>query len=155
MTITFTTTILKDSEVNATGLLVPPEAVEALGKGKKPPVKVTINGYTYRSTVAVMGGVFLLPLSAEHRKAAAVQAGDQVQVTLELDSEPRTVTIPDDLAAALAHQPGAREAFDSLAYSQRKEHVRQVETAKAQETRDRRIAGIVAKMGRAQGKQTS
>ena len=146
MSATFTTTVLKDEGSNATGLRVPAEAVAALGKQKRPPVKVTIAGYTYRTTVAVMDGKFMVGLSAEHREASGVKAGDQVKVTLELDTEPRTVTVPDDLAAALAEQPGAAAAFDALAYSIRKEYVRQVESAKAQETRDRRIAGIVAKL---------
>ncbi len=146
MSITFTTTVLKDQEKSATGLQVPAEVIAELGKGKKPAVKVGMNGYTYRSTVAVMGGVFMLPLSAENREAAGVKAGDQVEVTLELDTEPRTVAIPDDLAAALAQKPGASAAFDTLPYSARKEFVRQVESAKAQETRERRIVGIVAKL---------
>ena len=148
MKTTFTTTILKDSEVNATGLPVPEEAVAAMGKGKKPPVKVTINGHTYRSTVAVLGGVFMLPLSKENRAAAGVNAGDTIEVTLELDSEPRTVEIPQDLAEALSKEEGAAAAFDALAFSMRKEYVRQVVTAVAQETRERRIAGIVAKLRR-------
>jgi hypothetical protein len=143
---TFMTTVLKDENVNATGLPVPAEAVAALGAKKKPPVKVTLSGYTYRSTVAAYGDVFMLPLSAEHRKAAGVNAGDQVEVTIELDLEPRTVDVPTDLAVALSQAPGASAAFDALAYSIRKEYVRQVETAKAQETRERRIAGIVAKL---------
>jgi len=142
---TYTTTVLKDSEKNATGLQVPAEALAALGQGKKPKVKVSLNGYTYRTTVAVMGNVFMIPLSAENREAAAVQAGEMVDVTLELDTEPRTVDIPDDLAAALKER-GAAAAFDVLSYSVRKEYVRQVESAKTQETRDRRIAGIVAKL---------
>jgi hypothetical protein len=142
----FTTTVLKDQEKNATGLPVPAEAVAALGSGKKPRVKVTLNGYTYRTTVAVLGGVFMLSLSAENREAAGVKPGEVVEVTLELDTEPLTVTVPDDLAAALANVPGARAAFEALAYSARKEYVRQVESAKAQETRERRIAGIVAKL---------
>jgi hypothetical protein len=144
---TFTTTILKDDKVNATGLPVPAEAVAAMGKGKKPPVVVTLAGHTYRSTVAAYGEVFMLPLGAEHREAAGVNAGDQVEVTIELDEAPRTVAIPDDLAAALAGKPGAAAAFDKLAPSMRKEYVRQVETAKAAETRQRRIAAIVAKLG--------
>lgn len=143
---TFTTTVWKDANMNATGLPVPAEAVAALGKGKRPPVKVTIGGYTYRSTVAVMDGNFMLPLSAEHRDAAGIKAGDELEIILELDTEPRTVDVPDDLAAALAEKPGARAAFDVLSYSVRKEYVRQVESAKAQETRDRRIIGIVAKL---------
>ena len=143
---TFSTTILKAEGLNATGIQVPPEIVAALGQGKKPKVKVTVNGYTYRSTVAAYGDVFMLPLSQEHRKAAGVEAGDQVEVTLELDLEPRTVEVPPDLAAALAEVPGARAAFDALSFTMRKEYVRQVETAKAQETRQRWIAGIVAKL---------
>lgn len=143
---TFTTTVLKDKEKNATGLPVPAEAVAALGAGKKPRVKVTLNGYTYRTSVAVVGGFFMLSLSAENREAAGVKPGEAVEVTLELDSEPLIVTVPDDLAAALANAPGARAAFEALAYSRRKEYVRQVESAKAQETRERRIAGIVAKL---------
>ena len=146
MQTTFTTKILKDTEVNATGIVVPPEAIAALDSGKKPKVKVSLKGYTYRTTVAVMGGIFMLPLAAEHRNAAGVQAGEKVEVTLELDTEPRIVVVPDDLAAALAKKKGATAAFDALSYSARKEFVRQVETAKAAETRSRRIAGIVAKM---------
>lgn len=146
MKTTFTTTVLKDKEKSATGLPVPADAVAALGAGKKPRVKVSLNGYTYRTTLATMGGVFMLSLSAENREAAGVQAGQTVEVTLELDTEPRSVEVPDDLAAALAMAPGAREAFDALSFSARKEFVRQVETAKAPETRERRIAGIVAKL---------
>ena len=148
MIATFITTVTKDDQVNATGLPVPPEAVTAMGSGKKPKVKVTLNGYTYRSTVAAYGDVFMLPLSAEHRNAAGVNAGDQVEVSIELDLEPRIVEVPGDLSAALASQPGAQAAFDRLSYSLRKEAVRQVESAKAQETRERRIAAIVAKLSK-------
>ena len=145
---TFTTTIQKAEGLDATGIRVPPEVITALGSGKKPKVKITLNGYTYRSTVAAyQGDVYMLPLNKEHRAAAGVEAGDEVDVTLELDTEPRTVEVPDDLAAALADKPGAKSAFDALSYSIRKEHVRQVNEAKAQETRERRITGIVAKLG--------
>ena len=147
MKTTFTTTVLKAEDMNATGLPVPAEAVAALGKQKKPKVTVSLNGYTYRSTVAAYGNVFMLPLSAENRQAAGVQAGDQVEVTLELDLAPRTVDVPGDLAAALSKKPGAMAAFNALSYTLRKEHVRQVESAKAQATRQRRIAGIAAKLG--------
>ncbi|MEZ4771001.1 MAG: YdeI/OmpD-associated family protein [Caldilineales bacterium] len=140
---TFTTTVTQAEGVNATGLPVPAEAVAALGTKKRPPVKVTLNNYTYRTTVAAYGDVFMVPLSAEHRAAAGVQAGDVVEVALELDTEPRTVEVPDDLAAALT-EAGATEAFDRLSYTNRKEAVRQVETAKAPETRQRRIDKIVA-----------
>ncbi len=146
MKTTFTTTVLKDKEKSATGLQVPPDTIAALGSGKKPKVKVSLNGYTYRTTVAVMGDVFMLSLSAENREAAGVKAGDTVDVTLELDTEPRTVDVPDDLAAAL-NDRGVMVEFEGLSYSARKEYVRQVESAKAQETRNRRIAGIVEKFG--------
>ena len=139
----FVTAVQQAEGMNATGVQVPPEVVAALGSGKRPKVKVSLNGYTYRSTVAAYGDVFMLPLSQEHRAAAGVRAGDVVEVTLELDTEPRTVDVPDVLAAALAEN-GIREAFDGLSYTTRKEHVRQVESARAEETRQRRIAKIVA-----------
>ena len=131
---------------NNTGLVVPAEVIAALGSSKRPPVIVSLAGYSYRSTVAVMGGVFMIPLSKANREAAGVQGGDQVEVTLELDLTPRTVELPDDLAAALEAKPGARAAFDAAAPSMRKEYVRQVESAKAAETRARRIAAIVEKL---------
>lgn len=144
MQTTFTTTITLDDQVNATGIPVPAAAIAALGGRKRPPVIVTMNGFTYRSTVAAYGDVYMLPLSQERRAAAGVAPGDVVEVTLELDTALRTVELPDDLAAALAAQPGARAAFDALSYTARKEHVRQVTEAKAQETRERRITKIVA-----------
>jgi hypothetical protein len=142
---TFTTTLLQDG--NNVGIEVPPEVIEKFGKSKKPPVIVTLAGYSYPNTVAVMGGKFMISLSKANREAAGVKGGDQVEVTLELDEQPRTVAVPDDLAAALSAKSGAKAAFDALAFSKRKEFVRQVEDAKTQETRDRRIAGIVDKMG--------
>jgi hypothetical protein len=146
MGIPFTTTVVQAEGKNATGLRVPADVITALGPQKRPKVTVSVNGYTYRSTVAAYGEVFMLPLSAEHRQAAGVMAGDEVEVTITLDTEPRTVDLPPDFAAALAVQPGARAAFDALGYSVRKEYVRQIESAKAQETRSRRIASIVAKL---------
>ena len=143
---TFTTTLQKAEGLNATGIRVPAEVIAALGTQKRPKVKVTINGYTYRNTVAVFGDVFMIGVSQEHRAAAGLEAGDQVEVALELDTEPRTVDVPDDLKAALSEKAGATEAFDALSYTMRKEYVRQVEEAKAQATRERRIAGIVAKL---------
>ena len=144
---TFTTTVKQDPGGNATGLVAPPEAVAALGMGKVPPVKVTLNGYTYQTTLAVRGGVTMLSLSKANREAAGVQAGQEVEVTMELDEAPRVAAVPDDLAAALAAVPGATEAFDRQSPSARKEFVRQVESAKAPETRQRRIVKIVEKMG--------
>jgi hypothetical protein len=123
----------------ATGLEVPAEVVDALGAGKKPPVVVRIGGHTYRSTVAVMGGRYLLPLSAENRTAAGVAAGDEVDVRVELDTAPREVAVPEDLAAALQGDAAAREAFDRLSYSHRRRHVMAIEDAKTPETRQRRV----------------
>jgi antitoxin component of MazEF toxin-antitoxin module len=139
----FTTTIELHGKT-ATGMEVPAEVVEALGSGKKPAVSVTVGGYSYRSSIASMGGRYLIPLSAERRAAAGVSAGDQVEVEVELDTAPREVDVPDDLAAALDAQPGLRERFDALAFSHRKEHVRAVESAKAEATRTRRVAAVVA-----------
>lgn len=147
MGIIFQATVEQAEGKNATGIRVPPDVIEALGSGKRPKVTVQIGGYQYRSTVAASGEAFMLPLAAEHREAAGVRAGDAIEVTLALDVAPRTVDLPEDLSAALAAQPGAMAAFEGLPFSARKEHVRQVETAKAQETRERRIAAIVAKLG--------
>jgi hypothetical protein len=143
---TFHTTIL-GSGGNTAGIKIPPEVVESLGSGKKPAVKVTINGKSYRSTVAVMGGDYLVGVSAENRAIVGVKAGDEVDVTLDLDTEPRVYELPEDLAAALATKPGATEAFHASAPSKRKEFVRQVTDAKTQETRERRIAKIVEQLG--------
>ena len=149
MSLSFITDIMKDSEKNATGLEVPEGIIAALDAGKKPKVKVTIKDYTYRSTVAVMGGAFMIPLSLEHRNAAGVLPGESVTITLELDIEPRTVEVPADLEDALANRAGAAPAFDALSYSVRKEMVRQVESAKAAETRLRRITAVLDKLGKA------
>src|SRR4051812_28509573 len=103
----------------ATGIPVPDDVVTALGAGRRPAVRVTVGGHTYRSTVAARGGRFLVPLSAENREGAGVAAGDEVEVDLELDTEPREVAVPPDLADALDAEPAARSAFDRLAYSHR------------------------------------
>lgn len=127
----------------ATGIPVPADVVEALGRGKRPPVVVTIGGHAYRSTVAAFGDVFMLPLAAEHRSAAGVAAGETVDVDVELDTAPRTVDVPDDLAVALAGATGARAAFDASSYSERRRIVLGVEGAKKPETRARRIERAV------------
>ena len=128
----------------ATGFEVPPDVVARLGSGKRPPVRVTIGPHTYRSTVAVMGGMFLIPLNAENRAAAGVAAGDKVDITLELDTEPRMVTVPADLAAAM--DPDCRRAFDALSYSRQRLIVESVEGAKTPATRERRIGNAVAEL---------
>ena len=127
----------------ATGIPVPAEVVEALGSGKKPPVRVTIAGHTYRSTVASRGKRYLVPLSAENRERAGVAAGDQVDVDLELDTGPRTVAVPPDLADALASAPEARQFFDDLSFSQQQWYVIPIEQAKTPETRARRVTKAI------------
>lgn len=146
MSVTFSTTLRQAGTKNATGITVPTEAVEKLGGGKAPLVKVTVNGYAYRGKVAVMGGESLIGFSAEHRQASGIEAGDPIEVTLELDAESRTVELPDDLRAAL-EEVGAMDAFERAAPSRKKEFVRQVEEAKTAETRDRRIAKVVSGLG--------
>lgn len=128
----------------ATGFRVPDEVVQSLGRGKRPPVLVTINGYTYRNTVAAYGDEFLIGVSAEHRTGAHVKAGDTIDVDLELDTEPREVVVPGDLAEALDAEPAARAMFDSLSYSNKSAHVLSIEGAKTMETRRRRIEKSVA-----------
>lgn len=139
----FKTAIMQAEGMDATGIVVPDAVVEKLASGKKPKVTVTLNGYTYRSTVAVMSGQFMLPLAKVHREAAGVKPGQKIEITLELDTAPREVEIPKDLAAALK-KAGLRAAFDKLAFTHRKEHVRAIEEAKALQTRARRIEKAVA-----------
>lgn len=140
---TFRTTIELGGKT-ATGFRVPGEVVEVLGSGKKPRVNVTIRGHTYRSTVAVYGGEFMLPLNATNRESAGVVAGDEVDVNVELDTEPREVHVPADLASALDDAADARRAFEALSYSNRRRHVTSIEDAKTDETRQRRIAKTIS-----------
>jgi hypothetical protein len=138
----FRTTILQGDKT-ATGIRVPPEIVEALGAGKRPKVLVTIRGYTYRNSVAVMGGDYMIGVSAENRAGAGVAGGDEVDVDIELDTAPRVVTEPPDFARALDKEPEARRTFDGLSYSNKSWHVLQIQGAKTDETRQRRIAKSV------------
>jgi hypothetical protein len=140
--VTFRATLQLNGKT-ATGVRVPNEVVAALGTGKRPAVHVTIAGYRYRSTVATMHGLFMLPVSAEVRAGAGVAAGDELDVTLELDTEPREVTVPPDFADALDHDAQARRFFDGLSYSNRLRYVLSIEGAKSDETRQRRIARSV------------
>jgi hypothetical protein len=140
----FETELLLTGERN-TGIEVPPELIEALGAGKRPPVVVTVNGFEYRSTIAPMGGRFLIPFSSDKRAATGLGGGDAIVVELELDTAPRTVEPPDDFAAAL-DAAGARDAWERLAPSHKKAHVTAIEQAKAAETRQRRIDKAVAQI---------
>ncbi len=130
---------------NNTGIEVPPEVVDALGGGKRPAVALTVNGYAYRSTVGVMGGKSLVPFSSDHRAASGLKRGDTIVVDIELDVAPRDVAVPTDLATAL-DAAGVRAAFDKLAFSHRKEHVRAIEDAKTADTRARRIEKAIEKL---------
>lgn len=138
----FTATLAQHGKT-ATGIEVPAEVIDALGAGKRAKVLVTINGHTYRSSIGSMGGRSLIPVSAEVRAAARITAGDTIKVQVVLDTEPRTVTLPDDLATALAAVPGARQAFDTLPPSKQRRHVLAVTSAKTDQTRHRRIVKIV------------
>lgn len=140
----FETTLLLQGR--NTGIEIPEEVIQQLGAGKKPPVVVDVNGFVYRSTVAVMGGRYLVSFSSDKRAATGLTGGEEISVTLTLDTAPRTVEVPADLADAL-NEAKSRETFDALAPSAQKAHVTNVEGAKTEETRARRIAAIVTKLG--------
>ena len=135
---TFRTT-LRQSGKEATGIQIPPEIVESLGAGKVPAVALVVNGYAYRSTVAVMGGNYMVSFNADHRAASGIKAGDVLDVEINVDKEPRTVAVPADLDAALDAEPRARATFEQISNSNRGWHVSQVTGAKTDETRQRRI----------------
>jgi hypothetical protein len=138
----FTTTI--QGSGNKTGIEVPDEVLTALDAGKRPPVVVTINGKSYRSSVAVMGGQNLISLSAANREFVGVAAGDTVDVDVELDTQPRIVEVPEDLAMALAAEPAAQKFYATLSFSAQRRYVEPLGDAKTPETRSRRIAKAVA-----------
>ena len=138
----FATTVVLGGRT-ATGLVVPDGVVESLGAGRRPAVVVTVGGHAYPTTVASMGGRFLVPLSAENREAARVAAGDDVEVEIVLDTSSRRVEPPADLAEALTADGTALTFFDTLAPSHRKEWVRWVEDAKKPETRATRVTRTV------------
>ena len=128
----------------ATGIVVPPEVVESLNVGKRPPVHVTINGYTYQSTIAPMAGEFRLPVSAEHRTRSGVTVGDEMEVEVEPDTQIREVNVPPDLLEALDHDVDAKRFFDGLSYSNQQRIVLSIEGAKTTETRQRRISKAIS-----------
>lgn len=128
----------------ATGVKVPDELVRKLGAGKRPPVVVTINGYAYRNTIAVMNGTSTLSVSAEVREKAGLTDGDIITVELELDTQPREVAVPTDLQKELDKNEAARRFFETLSNSNKKRYIIPIELAKAEETRARRIKKAVA-----------
>ena len=141
----YRTTILAAGKT-AAGIEVPTSVLDELGTSRKPPVKVTINGFTYRSTVATVDGRFMIGVSNDVRKAAGVVAGETVDVALELDTEPREVVVPADFAVALDAEPAARSYFDGLSYSNKRRFVLPIDDAKTAETRQRRIEASVVKL---------
>ena len=137
----------------AAGIEVPVRVLESLGGGKRPPVRVTINGHTYRTSVGSMGGRFLVSCSVENRHAAGVTAGETVDVELELDEQPREVVLPEDFVQALEPQAAARRFFDGLSYSERRWFVLGIEGAKTAETRHRRIVAAVERLQARRGQR--
>lgn len=130
---------LESTGKTTAGFEVPAEIVDKLGGGGHPKVSVTVNGYTFRTSIARMGGRYLLGVSVERRTAAGFSAGDVLDVDVELDTAPREVDVPEELAAALAADAAASEFWQTLSYSKQQWHVAQVTSAKTEETRDRRI----------------
>jgi hypothetical protein len=139
----FRTTLLQSGK-SAVGIQVPDEVVTSLGAGKRPPVRVTINGYTYRNTIAVMGGAFMVGVSAEHREKAHVAGGDEVEVDIELDTQQRELALPDDFRHLLEAEPEAKHYFEGLSYSRKQALVLPIAQAKTAETRQRRIERALA-----------
>jgi bifunctional DNA-binding transcriptional regulator/antitoxin component of YhaV-PrlF toxin-antitoxin module len=140
----FKTTLKAAEDSTATGIVIPNEVLAALGAGKKPPVKMTVNGYAYRSTVATVNGEYMVGFNADHRAASGIKGGDPIEVSIELDTEPRTVELPADFAAALNANAKAKATFEKLSNSLKGYHVTQVTSAKTDETRQRRIEKSIA-----------
>ena len=141
----FRTTILSAGKT-AAGIQIPTEVVEALGSGKKPPVRVTIDGHTYRSSIATMDGVSMVGVTNEFRKAWGLAGGDEVDVEIELDTEKREVVVPPELAAELDADADARRFFDGLSYSNKRRIVMPIDEAKTPETRQRRIDKAIGQL---------
>jgi hypothetical protein len=137
-------TTIERTGANTCGIPVPPEVLEGLGGGKRPAVTVTVEGYTYRTSVGTVDGRSMVGLSSAHRAASGLSGGEMVDVELVLDTAPRTIEVPADFAVALAAEPAAQATFDRLSYSDKSWHVLQIEGAKAPETRARRVEKSVA-----------
>lgn len=144
--VTFRTTLWA-SGGNNVGIVVPEDVVSSFGRGKRVPVKVTIDGgYTYRNTIASMGGQYLISFSSQTRTATGRGAGDEVEVTLEVDDAPRTVEVPDALAQVFAADTDAAEAWAKLSYSKQRAHAEAIAGAKTEETRARRVEKVLAEL---------
>jgi len=142
---TFSAELLLNGKT-ATGIEVPATVIDSIGGGKRAAVVVSFSGYDYRTTVGVVDGRSMIPVSSEHRAAAGVTAGDLLDVTITLDELPREIEVPSDLAKALKASANARRVFDSLSPSNKKRHVVSVTSAKTDETRQRRIAKAIAEL---------
>jgi bifunctional DNA-binding transcriptional regulator/antitoxin component of YhaV-PrlF toxin-antitoxin module len=140
--LTFETTVTATG--NNTGIVVPDEVVERLGAGRRPPVLVNVNGYDYRSTVGIVDGKHMVSISAAIRKETGLKGGDPVTVTLRVATSPREIEVPADLAAALASDGAANEFFATLSNSLQRFHVDNINGAKTEETRQRRIAKAIS-----------
>ena len=137
---TITVTILQNGPMCAIPVSFDSKAVFGAIRA---PVRVTLNGYTFRSTIASMGGQLFVPLRKSNREAAAVNGGDTVKVKIEADLEERKVVAPPDLVAALESNPTAKKSWPKLSYTRQREYVESIENAKKPETRMRRIDKIV------------
>lgn len=142
--VTFRTTLWAGGGNNV-GIVVPEDVVLSFGRGRRVPVTVTIDeDYTYRNTITSMGGQFLISFNSQTRAATGLGAGDEVNVTLELDDAPRVVEPPQVLARALASDPTAAKAWSKLSYSKQRAHAEPIDGAKTEETRQRRLAKTMA-----------
>jgi hypothetical protein len=135
---TFTTTLTSGGG-NTTGIEVPEDVVLGFGRGKRVPVVVTVNGYSFRNTIAFMGGQYLVGVSAAHRAASGLAAGDPIEVTLEVDDAPRVMEVPAELAAAFEGDPAAAEAWTKLSYSRQRQLAEPIADAKSSEAKARRV----------------
>ena len=141
------TTVINSAGKTAAGIVVPDEFVDALGGGGRPKVRVTVTGYTYRSSIARMGGVYMLGVTNETRAATGLRPGQTVEFDIELDTEPREVAVPSDFQAALDADEAARAAFEKLSYSNKRRLVEPIVAIKNPETRARRVQRTVAELG--------
>jgi hypothetical protein len=137
MAVSFTATLTAEG---GTFFEVPPEIMAALGGGKRPAVRVDINGVELRTTIAVYGGRSYIGVRREIREAAHVMPGEEVELSVEIDARPRMVELPEDLAVTLAADPEANRIFESLSFTHRREYVGWVMAAKRRDTRERRVA---------------
>lgn len=141
--VTFRTTLWAAGGNNV-GIVVPEETVLGFGRGKRVPVVVTIDGdYTYRTTIASMGGRFLISFNAETRAATGKGAGDEIEVGLDVDDAPRTVDVPAELARAFEADPVAATAWSTLSFSKQRAHAESVSSAKSDDTRTRRVQNVL------------